>query len=96
MQLETGTTDFGFLRTYVLSNLCSAKVYAWVDRCKAMKVELGCAAYLLCSNYQCIKHSAVHALVLCTSECRIGEGLRKIMHHRLMLIDAQFPVHISN
>ena len=25
MQLETGTTDFGFLRTYVLSNLCSAK-----------------------------------------------------------------------
>ena len=25
MQLETGTTNFGFLRTYVLSNLCSAK-----------------------------------------------------------------------
>ena len=23
MQLGTGTTDFGFLRTYVLSNLCS-------------------------------------------------------------------------
>ena len=44
MQLETGTTEFGFLRTYVLANLCSAKVYAWVDRCKAMKVELGCAA----------------------------------------------------
>jgi len=25
MQLETGTTDFGFLRMYVLSTLCSAK-----------------------------------------------------------------------
>lgn len=25
VQLETGTTDFGFLRTYVLSTLCSAK-----------------------------------------------------------------------
>ena len=26
MQLETGTTDFAFLRTYVLSSLCSAKM----------------------------------------------------------------------
>ncbi len=25
MQLETGTTDFGFPRIYALSNLCSAK-----------------------------------------------------------------------
>jgi hypothetical protein len=25
VQLETGTTDFGFLRMYVLSTLCSAK-----------------------------------------------------------------------
>ena len=60
-----------------------------------MNVELGCAAYLLGSNYQCIKHSAVHALILCTSECRTGNGLRNIMHHRLMLFDALFPVHIS-
>ena len=61
-----------------------------------MNVELGCAAYLLGSNYQCIKHSAVHALILCTSECRTGNGLRNIMHHRLMLFDALFPVHISD
>ena len=79
-----------------VESICSAKVDAWVDRCKAMKVELGCAAYLLCSIYQCIKHSAVHALVLCASECCIGKGLRNIMHHRLMLFAAQFPVHISN
>ena len=63
MQLETGTTEFGFLRTCMLSNLCSAKVYARVDRCKAMNMELGCAAFLPCSKYLCIKHSAAHALI---------------------------------
>jgi len=38
-----------------------------------------------CRNCQCIKHSDAHALMLCTSECRTGNGVRN-------MVRTQFPI----
>ena len=96
MQLATGTTDFGFCAPMCCQIYVQPKGLRMSRQMQSNERGAGCAAYLLGSNYQCIKHSAVHALILCTSVCRTDNGLRNIMHHRLMLFHALFPVHISN
>ena len=49
-----------------------------------------------------VQQLSVHQALSCACidimhvECCTGNGLRNIMHHRLMLFDALFPVHIRN
>lgn len=59
--------------------------------------ERGAGMRSIFTGQQLSVHQALScACIDITSECRSGNGLRIIMHHRLMFFDALFPVHISN